>query len=426
MDILFNSLEAAIISFKDTWQVFAQAWFFILPAPFFYLFKYVWLKHVQKKHLMSLNWVLLEIIPPRDIERGPQPMESVFNGMTGSDKGLTPIEEFVQGILPVSYSLEIVSIGGTVHFFVRVQKPFRNLIEANIYAQYPNAEIIEAPDYINNVPKIIPNKMWDLWGVDLALTKDDAYPINTYPNFEESISGTMIDPLSSVVEAMGKIAPDQQIWLQLIVTPEKADWNVKKGRVVADLLAGKKPKEKKSFFSTLFNDIVDILKHVVPAAYGPIEFEGQEKEKEQAPLEFRLTPGEKEVLKAVERNISKSMFRTKMRFLCLGKRENFTKATVSSVMGAVRQFNDFNLNGFKPDDGSKTYANFIFVDSRTRWRQRKILKRYKDRDPDGVKFSLSTEELATIFHMPDISVVAPSVTKTDFKRGGAPANLPVG
>ena len=37
----------------------------------------------------------------------------------------------------------------------------------------------------------------------------------------------------------------------------------------------------------------------------------------------------------------------------------------------------------------------------------------------------STEELATIFHMPDMSVMAPSFTRVAAKRATAPSNLPI-
>lgn len=426
MEILFDSLKEAILSFKGVWQVFIQIWFLILPAPFYYLFKFVWMKHVRTKYIKSIEWVLLEIIPPRDIEKSPKPMESIFEGMTGVMKGFTPVEEFIDGMLPAFFSLEIVSIGGSVYFFIRSPKSFRNLVEANVYAQYPNAEIIETPDYVDNVPKLLPNKEWELWGVDFELTKPDPYPIKTYKNFEEEITGTMDDPLSAVVENMGKIPPDQQIWFQYVIMPEPEKY-YDIGKALIDELAGKKKKEKKSFIGAVFKDLVDIIKNVIPAIYRPIEFaaNGEEK-KEEAPIEFRLSSGEKEILKAVEANVSRVFFKTKMRVVYLGKRENFSRAVISSFMGGLKQFADFHLNSFKPNDASKTYANFIFVDSRTRWRQRKMLRRFKERSMDGVKFYLSSEELATVFHMPDMYVVAPSIRKTDFKRGSAPSNLPVG
>jgi hypothetical protein len=37
----------------------------------------------------------------------------------------------------------------------------------------------------------------------------------------------------------------------------------------------------------------------------------------------------------------------------------------------------------------------------------------------------STEEMATIFHMPDMSVIAPTLQRVTAKRGSAPMNLPI-
>jgi hypothetical protein len=48
----------------------------------------------------------------------------------------------------------------------------------------------------------------------------------------------------------------------------------------------------------------------------------------------------------------------------------------------------------------------------------------RDSDPQSTRFLFSTEELATIFHIPDMGVLAPSLTRVSAKRGGAPANLP--
>ncbi|MFC1756496.1 hypothetical protein ACFLY1_00920, partial [Patescibacteria group bacterium] len=196
MEILFNSLKEVFVQLKGTWQTFSNVWFLVLPVPFYYLFKLLWMDHIQRKYAKSIKWDLLEIIPPKDIEKSPKPMEFIFNGMAGVMKTPSAVEQFIEGMFPVSFTLELVSIQGAVHFFVRTQKIFRNLIEANIYAQYPTAEIIEVADYVDEIPKIIPNKDWDLWGVDFELTKPDPYPIRTYTSFEEDITGTMIDPLS--------------------------------------------------------------------------------------------------------------------------------------------------------------------------------------------------------------------------------------
>jgi len=80
-----------------------------------------------------------------------------------------------------------------------------------------------------------------------------------------------------------------------------------------------------------------------------------------------------------------------------------------------------------PDDMTKTYAAYIMVDQRTRYRQRKLFRRYitRDSEPGDNCFLFSSEELATIYHLPDMQVLAPALSRVMTKRGGAPNNLPV-
>jgi hypothetical protein len=122
------------------------------------------------------------------------------------------------------------------------------------------------------------------------------------------------------------------------------------------------------------------------------------------------------------------MFKVKMRYVYVGRREGFDKATaISGFIGGLKQFNDQNLNSFKPNNKTKTKAEFIFTESRLRYQQRRIFRRYIERNPEPseVRFLMSTEELATVFHIPDMSVTAPALNRIVAKRGGAPSNLPM-
>ena len=38
------------------------------------------------------------------------------------------------------------------------------------------------------------------------------------------------------------------------------------------------------------------------------------------------------------------------------------------------------MNGFKPNDASKTYANYVMTQERLRFRQRRLFQRYVSRD----------------------------------------------
>jgi hypothetical protein len=124
--------------------------------------------------------------------------------------------------------------------------------------------------------------------------------------------------------------------------------------------------------------------------------------------------------------MTKNQFKTKIRFVYLGKKENWDKPmVVGGFWGAMKQFSDSYSNGISIKDETKTYAWYFMIKSRLRYRQRILVKRYKDRDPTGYLCTLSTAELATLFHMPDMSVMAPALRRVEAKLGGAPYNLPV-
>ena len=431
MGTLFSDIAYFFSAIGSVFSAVFDVWFIVFPPLLWFIFLLLWMKHIQDDFGSKIKWVLLEIVPPRDIEAGPLPMESVFAGFAGVEKGPSMAEEFIKGEFPVSFSLELVSTEGQVHFYVRTQAGFRNLVEAHFYAHYPNIEITEVPDYVANVPKTVPNKDWDLWGTDFVLVKNDLYPIKTYKYFEESVTGKMIDPLAGLIETMGKIGPGQHIWLQYIVTPLKPTWSKDFGQAYVDEFLGRVKEKPKSILARLFTDIIDIIVNIGNGLMGKeIAYATGEvaEKKEEQPVEFRLTPGEKDVLKALQANLGKQMFKTRMRHIYIGRREMYSKPTgVSAFIGGIKQFNDQNLNGFKPHDDSKTYANYVMTASRLRYRQRRIFRRYvtRDTDPQSSRFLLSTEELATVFHVPDMAITAPSLTRVTAKRSGAPANLPI-
>jgi hypothetical protein len=391
-----NILEGVLTPLQHIFSAIGYVWPFVVPPLLWYLFRSMWKPHVWSHFGSAQKKVLLEIVPPRDLEQGPLLMEQFFAGMAGSEKSLTAYESWVVGEFQAPYSLELVSTEGIIHFYIRCWEPYRNLVEANLYAQYPGVEIYEVEDYTKKVPENIPNKDWNLWGTDFILTKPDVYPIRTYKFFEESITGKMVDPLASVIELMSKLGPDQHLWLQYITVPAVPSWNEKYGEP----------------------QIQEWIKARTEVKEGVPD----------GPLEFKLTPGERDVLKAMQANNGKLMFIVKMRMVYFARREVFSKSTgVSGMIGTIKQFNDQNLNNFKPEAHTKTKVDYYKTEKRLKKKQREIFLKYKhrDREPYENLFMLSTEEMATIFHLPDMSVIAPNLQRVAAKRGSAPMNLPV-
>ena len=293
MDIFFSNISNIAHLFAQIASVGAKVWFFVLPIMLFPLFMYVWMNHIITKYLTSVQRVMLEIIPPKDIEKSPQLMEGLFDGIAGSDKSYPIYESHVQGIVPPTFSFEIVGGEGRVHFYIRTPVIMRNLIEAHLYAQYPDVQIVEVDDYVNEVPKNIPNDEWNLWGADFQLTRPDAYPIKTYHYFEESVTGKMIDPMAGLIEVMGKLAPGQKLWLQYIISPERSStWYDKEGKALMDELTKGKPEKKPGVMSMLmsgFGGFIGSLMRALTGTPDPEEKKSDAK-KDLGPIEFRLTP----------------------------------------------------------------------------------------------------------------------------------------
>jgi hypothetical protein len=405
-------------------KVVYDFWWLLFPILFYYLFKFLWIDYVSAYSINSWNasqkWTFLEIIPPQDIERGPKIMEPIFSGMAGVLTSYHTFGQYLEGAFwHDRFSLELVGDQGKAHFYIRTQKKYKKIVEAHIYAQYPDAEIKETSDYTDNFPKIVPNRDWNIWGSDFEFVADDALPIKTYDRFEESVTGEMIDPMASFLEALNALEEGQHLWFQLVIQPLPEPDNKKYQATIKKL----KGEEVENSLGVI-GDIMDVIKNIFNGMFSVVDFKGTDK-KDLQPLEFRLSPVEKDRLKFAEEKIGQNLFLTKMRLLYLGKRENFDKSNISAVMGVIKQFNDVNMNQLKPDDISKTYAKIFFTQPRLAKRQRKIYARYKKRNMDDSKIVLSTKELATLFHFPDMHVKSPSLARVESKLGSAPINLPI-
>jgi hypothetical protein len=405
--------------------VFQSTWWIIMPVIFWFVFKSLWGRYVCILDFYGKqNEVLLEIIPPRELEKSPKIMERFFDSLAATDAGVNMINKYCHCAGNPFFSLEIVGTEGTAHFYIRTPGALRDFVESSLYAQYPDVEIIEAEDYVYKIPNVIPNEEWTLKGFDLALLKPDAYPIKTYQYFEEEVTGKMIDPLASMLEAIGALGPGQHMWLQYVIRADRPQWFGEWGQSSVDEFVGRAAKPE-SMWARVWFDIKDILGGVAVGWDHPPEFATLEApQKDDQPVEFKLTPGEKQTLKALEENIGKAMFSVNMRLIVVGKKDFFTGVNLAGAMSSIKQFSDNLTNQFVPVDRSKVYADYVDVERRSAYRMRKILARYRDRDDTGYPFHLSTAELATVFHLPDMSVEAPSVQWSDSRRGGAPSNLP--
>ena len=382
-------------SIKFAFNYTLKGWFIWAPILAAYLFWESWINYIHTVFISNLSWTLLEIRIPREIAKSPRAMEVALTALHNTREG-NFLERYWKGFLKAWYSLEIVSIGGQIHFFIYVQTIFRNFVESQIYAQYPGAEISEAEDYTKIVSSDDIGEEWNLWGTEFTLTKEDAYPVRTYPEFVESGKAKeeeKIDPLTSFLESLGSFGEGEQIWFQIMIRAADKSWKERAEKVIEEL------QEQKA----AANEEDDFSKSI-------------------------LSPGRREVLKAVENNVSKLGFETGIRAIYLAKKDVYNSVRPVFLTGAMKQYNTQNLNGFKPGRG--TGVDYFFKKFREGRKKREMLRAYQERSyfyiPYRRKpFVLNSEALATIFHFPGRVAETPTLGRIEAKRGEPPINLPI-
>ncbi|PIR41850.1 MAG: hypothetical protein COV30_01510 [Candidatus Yanofskybacteria bacterium CG10_big_fil_rev_8_21_14_0_10_37_15] len=414
MDEFFTTLD----SFNSAFVFLADYWWVYIPPLLFFGLVGAYQNYTRLLYILGLKWILLEIKVPRDPGRSPKATEQIFIALHGIMP--PPIkwrDRFFKGKVPDWFSFETVGIGGDIHFYVRMTEQYRKLVESQIYAQYPDTELIEVEDYVHGFPAGLPDANNDLWGAEFILNKADSFPIRTYPDFEEKPGGPTdvkrIDPLSSLSEVLSSLDPGEYLGVQLIIKPVGDDW-IKKGQEEIDKILGKTPKVQESFIT---KTVFEIDKYIP----GHVESKKEEK-KEEKP---QLTPGKTDVLKSIEHGFTKLGFQSGIRFLYASPKERFHRPHVSGVIGAFKQFSSPALNGFKLNSQTMPLGKWPFKKQQEYAKKVQLLKKFKDRSFPSKSFVLNTEELATVFHFPDISVKTPLLPRVEAKKGEAPGGLPI-
>ncbi len=428
---MINFFDITIESMKEAAIIYYQFWWLFTPVAIWPIFELAWINYLQERYFRKLKWDLIEVIIPKEIEKRPKNMEEFYSAIYSTYDVLidTLYDIYLKGILDVWFSFEIVSIEGDVHFFIRTPSISRKYIESQIYAQYSDAEIRDAEDYVLNVPNDIPSKDYELWGTDMILAKEDSYPIRTYKEFEDTAAGEFVDPMSNIIEGVNKLDKGEQIWIQTLVRPTNDQWKDEANALILELIGRTKKKKSSNPFQFIIDEFIDIGRYIVFGFFNtvnPVEEKDVKKDKDPVSMMLHLSPAEKDIVIAMGESTKKPGFEVNVRWIYLAKRELFNKAKGNNIVFSYfSQFGSKDRNSFTADATTKTSAYYFFTDWRKAIRKRSILRKYKRREFDKKGYVLNTEELATIYHFPTIEVKAPTVSRVEAKKGKPPAELPI-
>ncbi len=409
---------------------------YLMPLPLAYIAFHLWHHYRQERFIMNIKWVLLEIQVPRDVIKTPAAMELIFSNALyhKSIKGFW--EEFMIGAPWLWFSLEIVSIDGRVHFYIRTPSRIRDLVETQVYAQYPQAKVIEAEDYVWNVPQYKKDGDWNMWGCEFTKMKDDAQPIKTYKQVEEMKSGTKeefkIDPITPIIEFLGSLPKGQQLWIQIVVRQSIKKYHSHTGKHVG-------------FVEHAEEHMKEMLK--IYTKYGKGAGQGGIDTFEVRAPGF-LDP----IIKQMVVIIQQIHFDTGIRVVTLSDKRLTTEDQFNNLRRnsrlLFRQFaqpysNELNRIGATQFDAPWSDPTGLALTSI----KKRMLNFYRMRTffhppiqyafkypaifsmffPSGKPqiFVLSSEELASLYHFPGMVSETPSFKRIESKIAKPPSNLPI-
>lgn len=336
--------------------------------------------------------VVLQIRVPKENEKDALAAEQMFASLHGLLQLNPETQEHI--------SFEITASVAGINFYATAPANLKDFLESQIYAQYPNAEITEIKDYTLDLPEDM--TAYSIRQSLLVLARESFFPIRTFKEFE-------VDPLSAITGSISKLHATEKVWIQILVRPVPDVWQQEGRDYIQMAKTGTAPIHVG--FADLKNTILKEL-NSMPYHFGKaILSPGTPHPLPDRVAPFRAGTGDELAVKSIDLKLSKLGFETVIRVLVFGESREQSETRLRGTLASFKQFSTANLNSF-------TSVNFSAF-------SKEFLDDYRRRAFDlSNSYVLTTEELASVFHLPSISVETPAISWTPAKRGEPPLNLP--
>jgi hypothetical protein len=367
-----------------------------------------WYIHHHSDLERSLNMVFLKIQVPKkeskeDVEREQQSMatgadfkqvvgvashmfDSLHSIYTKSVKNYFTGQDFL--------SLEYAVIDGEIHFYVVVPRELISLVEKQITGFYPDCYVEKVQDY--NIFK--PDSQYA--GTYMELTKDYWFPIKNFNHLNS-------DPINNLTNVLSKLSTEDGAAIQIMVKPKKDGWQSHGRHEAKEIFNQKKGKGHSSM-----NPLSWI------AALFDFFVKGEINDTKEHAASERTTPLTDEEVKALEEKNSKVGYETVIRIVTASPSHREAKANLQNIKSAFAQYNSPAANGFtytKHVNEKKVVKEFIYRHFKKPWPQKLRRK----------KIVLSSDELASLFHLPNVRYnKTPNIAWQNYKISPPPHNIP--
>ncbi|MBI1832252.1 MAG: DUF87 domain-containing protein, partial [Planctomycetes bacterium] len=320
---------------------------------------------------------------PATNNRGPQYMDQVLCALHQANPRRLPLR------------LHFLRHSGQVTLAMEFPQELRAVVESQLYAQYPECNITVLPD-----ATVIPGEEQRTWEMDLHL-HHDLFPIRRYPQFEDALNRVSADPLAalfmSVADACGKTLLDARIEIELRPASALVRWRA--GRCLRRL-AGPFFRQHhhlgRLYAAWALSGRLPL--RMAAAIIGRLERSGAEHQENLTTTPSRLHDREEELQAAADK-LGRLLFHANVRLRVSGHAtgEAVAREKLREIAGAFGQFSSPRLASFRAKRAGRGRP---------------------------APFLLSTEEVATLWHLPTHVVRAPTMTTVESRELPPPTNLP--
>lgn len=340
-------------------------------------------------------------------ERGPFYMESVLSALhslRGVGRRIT---------------LEIGLAENRVGLYASAHNTSIPLIESQIYAQFPDTDIErreQDPFTLRDTEEVL--------SIDLNLSDPEIFPIKRHPQFDDMIARVNVDSISAMTSALARYPiPGMRGHIQVAIEPMEASFRRRALRFLPLLSIG---------LSSLFPRYANFFARVQLARgwrrflYFPLSilmggfrawpiissFRGSSENSKPAPSDeneqssARSHERETPVTGAKDK-MNRLLFLSNVRISVIAPKGQRSAALqkIQEIAGTFQQFTLPHSNGFEPHAIRVTET---------------LLRGFHT-----TPFALSSEEVATLWHVPTIHVQTPNLDRVISKKLEPPVNLPV-
>ena len=309
-------------------------------------------------------------------------------------------------------SLELVYNKWRVSFYIVTYKNYVNLISQHLTSVYNDAEIViidPKKDYVN-----LKEKGYNLRTASLWKEHDDVYPIKTFKYLED-------DPLNNFTNVFGWLDKNDKAVFQIVIKPESSNYNKKVMRAAWQVAKWKYKKNRNwtlkfiwKPFELLFNPVRILFEWpdwiVASSNTAPWASEWDA---------YKIfNQAETEAQKIMWEAAAQPMFKTSMRVLVSSPKKINSENWVHAVVAAASIYTDEYNNALDNPQIIEDALPFIITPLRYFWFRYKLVWFFQN-----VSY-FSTDEVTTMYHLPDVTYNKSSIiTWLWYKKLPMPSNL---